>query len=555
MSTDWIAVPRYKNYCLSETIMNTNKSRIRVTASIAATLILGGLQCGLFADPTLVTASGPTSPQANTGLKVVPAIAGDKDTYTLVPETSATGVTYRLVPAKPGEQGQYKLVAPEPAANGTSQLTPSESSDAAAPQDYYLGGQNNEIVQHVFPFHSPYAGTNSFISRNETEATSTITLFFGHRFSPRLELYVNPEESRGHGLAQGYGLGSFTNGEVVRTPTLDQEFYLARYFFRYVVPTGSGSESVSQGEQQLAGSRPIHRVVFSLGKLAVSDLFDLNRYANSTRTQFMSWGLINDAAYDYAADTRGYSKGAAIEYIQPSYAIRFGAFQMPTIANYIKLSSDYRHNAGLNLEIEVHPRFMANKAGPGIVRFMYMRNYAHMGEYREAVALAAATGTTPDITAVEKVHAHKYGYYVNFEQPLADDGNTGIFGRAGYNDGATEDFAYTEADRHVSFGGQVSGVRWRRQDDIFALALMQNDLSAPHKEYLAAGGLGFLLGDGKLNYAPERTLESYYNYQLSKHGASTTLFVSPDFQFIENPGYNKDRGPVSVPSLRFHAEF
>jgi carbohydrate-selective porin OprB len=178
-----------------------------------------------------------------------------------------------------------------------------------------------------------------------------------------------------------------------------------------------------------------------------------------------------------------------------------------------------------------------------------------MGSYRDAVAVGNETGTPPDITSVETTGAHKYGYYINFEQPLANGGDTGIFGRAGFNDGQTEDYVYTEADRHVSFGGQLSGVRWHRQDDVLALALMQNDLSSAHAAYLANGGLGFLLGDGKLDYAPERTLESYYNYNLSRHSAATAIFVSPDYQYVCDPGYNKDRGPVSVASMRLHIEF
>jgi len=504
----------------------------------------GANQAGVNPGAAGKTSPGQAAPAGGAaGFRIVPAAPGDAGAYKLAPD-GAGG--YKLVPASPSDANTYKLVPVAPAA----------APAPAPPQSVYVGFQASAIAQHVFPFHSPYAGAQSFLSRSETEATNTYTVYVGYRVSDRLEAYVDPEVSRGHGLSMGYGLGGFTNGDVVRTPTLDQNPYLARYILRYVVPLGCETEAVAQGESQLAGPRPTHRLVFWGGKMGVSDIFDVNRYANTTRTQFMNWGLINAAAYDYAADTRGYSQGGAVEYITPGYAARFGVFQMPKIANFIQLSSDYKNNFGSQAELELHPKFLATKAGPGVVRLLGYYNRAHMGDYRASVALAKATGTTPDITATETVGNKKYGYVVNFEQPLSDAGSTGLFGRIGYNDGRTEDFAYTECDRTGSLGAQVSGARlFRRPDDVFALALEQNDLSAAHKDYLAAGGSGFLLGDGRLNYGPERLLETYYNYQLSRHGAATTVFVTADYQYIHNPGYNRDRGPASVPSLRVHLEF
>ena len=494
---------------------------------------------------TAPTASGP----AGAGYSLVPASPGDMGAYKLVPD-GAGG--YRLVPAAPGTVHTYRVII-TPAVG-----TPAASGGAspAPPQAFYVGGQTSLIIQHVYPFHSPYQGAQSFLSRNETEATNTGTIYVGDRLCPRLEAYVDPEYSKGHGLSTGYGLGGFTNGDVVRTPTLDQNLYLARYFLRYVVPLGRGTEDVPQGETQLAGPRPTRRVAVWGGKMAVSDIFDVNRYANSTRTQFLNWGLINCAAYDYAADTRGYTQGVAAEYVLPDCTIRAGVFQMPKIANYIQLSSDYKNNNGQQVELEAHPRFLVTKAGPGIVRLLGYHNKAHMGDYRASLALALKNGTPPDITATETVGNSKYGAVLGFEQPLLDGGNTGLFGRLGYNDGRTEDFAYTECDRTGSLGAQISGARLtRRPDDVLAVALEQNDLSSAHKDYLAAGGYGFLLGDGRLHYGSERLLETYYSYQLSRHGAATTVSVTADYQFIHNPGYNQDRGTVSVPSLRVHLEF
>ena len=486
--------------------------------------------------------SKPTATPTGAGLQIVPASPGDANTFKLAPD-GADG--FKLVPASASDTNTYKLVPV--AAPAAPAYIP--------PQQIYAGFQATFNAQHVFPFHSPYAGAQSFLSRHETEATDTYTIYFGYRVNDRLEAYIDPEISKGHGLSTGYGLGGFTNGDVVRTPTLDQNPYLARYVLREVIPIGKETEQVAQGEAQLAGPRPTHRIVITGGKLGVSDIFDVNRYANTTRTQFMNWGLINCAAYDYAADTRGYSQGGAIEYITPSYALRFGVFQMPKIANFISLSSDYKNNFGSQVELELHPRFLATRAGPGIVRILGYYNRAHMGDYRASVALAKQTNTTPDITATETTGNKKYGYVVGYEQPLADGGNTGLFARAGYNDGKTEDFAYTECDRTGSLGFQVSGARlFHRADDVFALAVEQNDLSSAHKEYLAGGGSGFLLGDGRLSYGSERLLETYYNYQLTRHGAATTIFVTGDYQHINNPGYNKDRGPADVVSLRVHLE-
>ena len=487
--------------------------------------------------------SGKVTPSTSeAGFQIVPASPGDANTYKLVPDGSGG---YKLAPASASDTNTYKLVP----------ITTPAAPAQTPPQQMYVGFQATGNAQHVFPFRSPYAGPESFLSRHETEATDTYTIYVGYRVNNRLEAYIDPEISKGHGLSTGYGLGGFTNGDVVRTPTLDQNPYLARYVLREVIPIGRETEQVAQGESQLAGPRPTHRIVISGGKMGVSDIFDVNRYANTTRTQFMNWGLINCAAYDYAADTRGYSQGGAIEYITPSYAVRVGVFQMPKIANFIALSSDYRNNFGSQAEIELHPKFLATKAGPGIVRLLGYYNRAHMGDYRASVALARQAGTTPDITATETTGNKKYGCVLGYEQPLADEGNTGLFARAGYNDGKTEDFAYTECDRTGSFGFQLSGARlFHRADDVFALAVEQNDLSSAHKDYLAAGGSGFLLGDGRLNYGSERLLETYYNYQFSKHGAATTIFVTGDYQHINNPGYNKDRGPADVVSLRVHLE-
>lgn len=448
----------------------------------------------------------------------------------------------------------WHSIAPARAQNEpTPETTPADANKTAPvrkPQlPYELGFQATLTDQNLFKFRSLYAGPNSLPARNENEKSDTYTLYAGVRLTPDFEAYLNPEMARGAGIGQALGLAGFTNGDVIRNPSLGQAPYLARYFVRWSIAAGHGREKVEPGENQVEGTRPIHRLVVSAGKWAATDVFDVNRYANSTRTQFMNWALINSAAYDYAADTRGYSKGIALEWVNPDWALRVGSFQMPTVANGPDLAGDLDRSRGDQVELELHPHLL-HCGSPMVVRLMGYRNLADMGDYREALALAQRTGATPDITAVRRRGSVKYGFGLNFEQPLGDGGETGLFGRYGWNDGATESFAYTEADRMICLGGQLSGARWRRPRDRWAIALVQNDLSAAHRDYLAAGGVGFVLGDGKLRYGPEQIVESYYSYQVS-----APLSLGLDWQFINNPGYNRDRGPVNVLSFRLHLEY
>jgi len=413
---------------------------------------------------------------------------------------------------------------------------------------YELGFQATLIDQNLFKFRSGYQGVNSLPSRNENEKSDTYTLYAGVRPMRGIELYVNPEMARGNGIGQALGLAGYTNGDVIRNPSLGMEPYLARYMARFTLSTGHGLEKIEAGENQIAGERPTHRLVLTAGKLGSNDIFDTNSYANSTRTQFMNWALINNGAYDYAADTRGYSCGAALEWVNPDFAIRLGRFAMPLVANGPDLAQNLGSSFGDQLELETHLHLFTHR-GPLILRTLGYRNVAAMGDYRQSLALAQLAGGVPDITSTRKPGRVKYGFGLNFEQPLADDGATGLFGRFGWDDGATESFAYTEIDQTVCLGAQISGSRWHRPDDRIALALVKNDLSSAHRDYLAAGGIGFLLGDGKLNYGAEQILETYYNCQISKQTS-----VSLDYQYIANPGYNRDRGPVSVLSIRLHLE-
>jgi high affinity Mn2+ porin len=284
---------------------------------------------------------------------------------------------------------------------------------------------------------------------------------------------------------------------------------------------------------------------FKVGTMAVVDDLDRNRYANSPRTQFQNWSLMNNAAWDFNADTRGFTNRVMVGYIQPDWALRFGVYQMPSEANGQHLDTPLSKARGENLELTLH-----SAGHETIVRLLAYRNIARMGIYRDAIARGIAQGTPPDIVADDRDSRKKYGFGINIEQPFTDDGESGLFARLGWNDGKTETFAFTEVDRTAILGAQVAGNHWGRAEDRLGVAYVVNGLSADHRAYLATGGQGFVIGDGALNYGTERILEAYYRMPLGKYAQ-----LSPDVQYIQNPGYNRDRGPASAVGLRLHLEY
>ncbi len=410
-----------------------------------------------------------------------------------------------------------------------------------------VAGQSTVVWQHLPSFRSPYAGSRSLRPGPEDAVSHSYTLYTGVRLQPWLDVYVDPEMIRGAGIGGGFGLAGYTNGEVIRNPEAGQSPYLGRAFLRATLPLGTESEETEPGLLTVGGAQPTRRLVLTGGVLSSADIFDTNRYANSARTQFLNWSFINDTAWDFAADTRGYSRGVAAEWIEPAWAIRLGSFQMPAVANGLDLDGDLLHSHGDQLELEVHPAVVAGRVT--VVRLLAYENSARMGDYRDALALAARTGTTPDVTRTRRHASRKYGFTFNLEQPLTDDGNTGLFGRFGWNDGQAESFAYTEADWTASAGVQVAGGPWRRAADRIGIAVAANGLSDAHADYLTAGGAGFDLGDGRLRYRPETIVETYYLLQLVRWVGLTL-----DYQFIADPADNAARGPVSVVSLRLHVE-
>jgi high affinity Mn2+ porin len=410
-----------------------------------------------------------------------------------------------------------------------------------------LGAQLTLIGQHLAPFDAAYTGPKSLISSGDSKMTDTYGVYLGDRLAGNLQAYLDIEMARGAGVSNATGLGGITNGDVIRqgTANLSRGPYVARAFLRYVIPLGPGRDTLGRGPDQIAGMDPIARLEVKAGKLAASDDFDQNRYANSTRSQFQNWGLFQNTAWDFAADTRGYTYGLVLAWVHPHWTLHIATYAMPTMANGNTFDSSFPRARGDNVELIARPGHTGTT-----IRLLAFENRARMGSYAEALAHAAAVDSTPNIVADDRAGRAKVGVGLNVEQPLADAGETGLFIRAGWSDGRNEDFAFTEVDRHLSAGLQLAGVSWSRLADRLAIAVVLHGLSADHRAYLAAGGSGFLLGDGQLRYGSERILEAYYRAQIGRF-----VEISPDFQWIGNPGYNRDRGPASVFSLRVNLRY
>ena len=414
-----------------------------------------------------------------------------------------------------------------------------------APEETSAKFQTTYVWQGKSPFGAPYSGPHSLSPDREKSYSFTATAALGTRAWTGGEFYFNPEVAQGVPLSGLTGLGGFTNGEIARTSGPNPTFYRARLFARQTWGFGGGSESVQSDANQLAGSVDRRRLVLTAGNLAVLDVFDDNRFSHDPRTQFLNWSLMTHGAYDYAADARGYSWGFALEYFHDASTLRAGRFIQPKEPNQLALDPRVFKHYGDQVEIE-RAYALANR--PGKLRILVFRNVARMAGYQDALDLAAQAGGAPDINAVRTVERVKHGLGLNFEQEISP--TVGLFGRASWADGQTETYAFTEIDRSLSGGVSVKGGAFGRARDSLGIAYVRNGLSTAHRDYLGAGGLGFFLGDGALNYRPENILEAYYSLNVAKN----TLF-SADFQRISNLGYNADRGPATVVSARLHYGF
>jgi hypothetical protein len=405
--------------------------------------------------------------------------------------------------------------------------------------------QATYVWQGKPPFSAAYSGPHSLSPDREKSYSFTATAALGIRFWSGAEFYFDPELAQGVPLSGLTGLGGFTNGEIARTSGPNPTLYVARVFIRQTWGLGGGGEQLQSDANQLASTVDRHRIVLTVGNLSVLDVFDDNALSHDPRIQFLNWALMTHGAYDFAADARGYSWGFALEYFFDDWVARFGRFMQPREPNQLTLDPAIFKHYGDQIEVE-RAHTLADK--PGKLRLLAFRNRAVMSRYQDAIDLATQTAGAPDLNAVRFTEQIKYGFGINLEQSLSN--SAGIFARASWSDGATETYAFTEIDRSVSGGLLLRGGGWGRAADSIGIAAARNGISAAHRTYLAAGGLGFFLGDGALHYRPEDILETFYSFKLARE-----LWVSADFQRIFNPGYNADRGPVNVISTRLHYGF
>jgi hypothetical protein len=411
---------------------------------------------------------------------------------------------------------------------------------------WWVSGQMNFIFQTHPSFPAKYNGVNSLRSEAEHATSRLLTLYSGLQLGRRSELLLSLEETGGSGLSDALGTAGDPNLDVVRNPLLSKAPYVARAAFHHVIPIGRESVDVTRGPLQVLSHLPARRLDLRIGKMGLVDFFDPNSIGSDSHLQFMNWAVDQNGAFDYAADTRGYTFALIAEYTDHFWSGRFGEALMPKVANGIDLDWDVAHDRGENLEFELHRGFLPGRDGAW--RLLGYVNRARMGNYRESIdAALAVPGSIPDVEATRQKGRTKYGLGVNVEQAVTD--SLRVFGRWGWSDGKNETFAYTEIDQTWLFGGDLRGTAWQRPQDKLGLAFVSNAISPDHREYLALGGRGFILGDGALNYGRETIVESYYTIHVWKG-----VFVAPGLQYIRNPGYNRDRGPVWIPGLRFHLD-
>ena len=428
-------------------------------------------------------------------------------------------------------------------------------------KNWSLHFQQTVIPQHKPKINVPYSGDYSLSDSSETQTSITTTIFIGRKLWKGAAVFYNPEMAGGSGLSQARGIAGFTNGECFRIGNPAPAVYTARLFFRQdfalsnegnfykkaeknnkgkVVEGESHADPTEDGINSFGGNRPSNRFSIAIGKFSIADYFDNNSYAHDPRSQFMNWALMSTGAWDYPANTRGYTWNIVAEYVRERWAVRAGTSLVPTTANGPELNWQWNGNNSNTFEIEKSTTFFGKE---GKLRALASYTTTYMGSYAEAIK-----SLNPDVILTRKDGRTKYGFGINYEQELTKE--SGLFFRGSWNDGNNETWAFTEIDRSVS-GGFVKNNLFGRKQDRLNVALVFNGISDLHRQYLAKGGYGFIIGDGKLpNYGLETIFEINYNVKVTDW-----LSVTPDYQLVINPAYNQDRGPVHAFALRMHTEF
>ncbi len=452
---------------------------------------------------------------------------------TLLPVFFALAVTTPAFAA--GEDPTASLE--EVAATSGSEISKPEESVS-------IHGQSTYIWQYKPSFPAAYTGVKSLLPSAEHGYSWSATVSVGLRLWQGTSVFLDPELIQGVAFSDSQGLGGLANGEMAKAAVANPTIYRARLFLRQEVALGQQTDGVESGFHQLAGQQSKRRIVITAGNLSVLDVFNSLEYAHDPRSEYFNTAFVSHASFDFPADARGYTWGAAVEYIDGDWAVRFGRFLQPLEPNGLQLDTRAFEHYGDMLELE-HGYMLLGNAGKA--RLLLWRNRAHMGAFTDALDLTSRTGGVPDVVQVRREHA-KVGAGVSLEQKVGE--SLGLYARADWADDKTESYAFTEVGRSASTGVILKGGSWNRAMDSLGVAVAVNGLSKQHQEYLARGGLGGFLGDGALRYGPEQVCEVFYSLALQRH-----LFVSPDFQYIRHPGYNRDRGPARFYGVRIHAQF
>jgi len=463
----------------------------------------------------------------------------------------APGVSLFAAPQAWGQGAPAQSPVQSSAPNATQESSPPADQVTVFPHSdtsrWWISGQANIVLQWHSTFPAAYSGLNSFGPRAQSATSKVYSLYTGFELTRTTEVFFDVESAGGHGLSEAVGLAGFTNLDVVRNPGLGPAPYLARLMIRQIIPLSRQRVSADRDFLYLASSLPVRRLEFRVGKFGVVDFLDSNSGGSDSHLQFLNWTVDDDGAYDYAANTRGYTDGAMIEYDDHRWSVRFIEALMPKEANGLNLDADLARSRSENLEIGYGGGFLHHREGA--IRVLSYVNTADMGNYRKAIEQYDAHEiAVPNIIATRQEGRQKYGFELNLEQDLT--AHFGVFSRLGWSDGRNESFAYTEVDRTAEIGDYFRGDWWRRANDRAGTVFVINGIVGDHRVYLEDGGLGFLLGDGGLTYGQEKIFEGYYTLHMWRG-----LFASIDAQHISNPGYNMARGPVWVPGLRLHVDF
>jgi high affinity Mn2+ porin len=404
------------------------------------------------------------------------------------------------------------------------------------------------IIQYHPGFHSPYSGANSFQADAEQAYSVTTTAFIARKLWNGGTVYFNPEMAGGEGLSKTLGIAGFPNGETFRIGEPKTEVYVARIFFRQNISLDKDhmvtlEDGVNQVKEQVSTSR----ISINVGKFGMADFFDQNAVSHDPRSDFMNWALMNNGAYDYAANTRGYTGGMVIEYYRPGWALRGGTALLPEYANGPTLNFNYVKTNEEVVELEKDYSFHEH---PGAARVLFYYNTSKAPAYRTVINdFLNGTDTSLDVIYGKTYGGKKFGVGINADQEFSD--RLKAFFRAGWNDGKTATWAFAEIDNTGSAGLRYYGIGRERKADNIGVAVVTNGISKDHRDFLNIGGYGFMIGDGKLpHYARENIAEVFYQIKLFEK-----VFATADYQFVINPAYNPDRGPVHLFAARVHVNF